>query len=460
MRVKVLIAINSDLYYRNFITTDVFQPRGDSCELLLATAGNMTHARCSKEYLKPVAVLSFKSVRQSWRIALMYVSMWAYRRRSKTFSLKFNVDIGPKQKVLYRFLALPGIRHLFFWLTEMILGTDHDIDRLLETLKLDVIVIPSQGNDSLAVDYIKSARKKGIPTFMIVSGWDNLSSKGKILIPPDLIGVWSAQNKTHAIEIHGIAQERIRILGVPHFEKYFSTDHFNEKEFRVQAGLPLNKDVILLAGCSREVNEIELLDILEDAIDKGLLPDMHVLYRPHPWRNTPQDEVSFFDRNYRHATLDPQLAETYRQVKEKRISPHPENTLPELDYYPKLLKTVKAVISPLSTILIEAALNHRPALAIAFSSGNYVFPLEAIYQCTHFRYLDHCKGLLVCHKKENFLDDCRRLVELSKSEKTRQLLEEDMKDIVFKDHRSYHQRLFDEIAAVLGEQTHEPAAAH
>ena len=90
----------------------------------------------------------------------------------------------------------------------------------------------------------------------------------------------------------------------------------------------------------------------ENGIKESILPDCHVIYRPHPWRDPLKaDEEDFFSLKWDHITMDPTMSDFYRRVISK---PTGKMFLADYSISNKLLTLVDAVISPLSTMLIEA----------------------------------------------------------------------------------------------------------
>lgn len=442
-RKRILIAINGGVFHRNFVLSGALDDLAREHDLYLVLVDFVKIKGAIPNYFRGIYDLKTGKHRISSRVMFLYLTMWAFRSRSSTFPIKFNVDISFKRKILYKFLALPGLRQAFIFLSECFLGRERGIDCLLKKIKPDLIVIPSQGTDGSAVDYIKSARHSEIPTLMIINGWDNLTSKGIIIYKPDFLGVWSLWHKRYAKEIHQIPEEKVFLLGAPHFEKYFRLEAVDTAAFKKSLGVPLDKKLILFGGCSRPVDEVYLLGLLEETVEKGELKDFHVIYRPHPWRQPPVAEEYFYDKNFQHVTMDPQLKEVYCNFKLKGIKSSQQNTLPGLEYYPKLFAVVDVMVSSLSTILIEAALNGKPSLALAFSVGQCTLKMEDAYECEHFRYLDRCKGISVCHKLEDFIPQCKELIAMHSLPDVKALLNEEMRDIVYRDQRTYSQRLKD-----------------
>lgn len=64
------------------------------------------------------------------------------------------------------------------------------------------------------------ARCRGIPTVGMVRSWDNLTTKGGFRVIPDVLVVNNDIIKKEAIKIHHIPEKIIRVVGVPHYDRY------------------------------------------------------------------------------------------------------------------------------------------------------------------------------------------------------------------------------------------------
>ena len=67
---------------------------------------------------------------------------------------------------------------------------------------------------------IHEAKAKGIPTVGMVRSWDNLTTKGAVRAIPDIFVVNNEIIKDEAIRYHNIPKEIIRIVGIPHYDRY------------------------------------------------------------------------------------------------------------------------------------------------------------------------------------------------------------------------------------------------
>ena len=61
---------------------------------------------------------------------------------------------------------------------------------------------------STQVEFLKSARRLGVPAAPCVASWDNLTNKGLLKFAPERVFVWNEVQRREAVELHGIPPER------------------------------------------------------------------------------------------------------------------------------------------------------------------------------------------------------------------------------------------------------------
>src|ERR1051325_9315366 len=99
---------------------------------------------------------------------------------------------------------------------------DADIARFIEQARPDVLAVtPLVEPGSPQVEYVRSARALGIPTALCVASWDNLTNKGLIHGPLDLVAVWNDAMKDEAVRFHGIPADRVVVTGAAAFDHWF-----------------------------------------------------------------------------------------------------------------------------------------------------------------------------------------------------------------------------------------------
>lgn len=173
---------------------------------------------------------------------------------------------------------------------EALTPPDQGILDYIRSKRPDVMVVsPLNMRFSEETDYVKAARKLGVPTALPVLSWDNLSTKGLIQVAPDKVFVWNEHQYEDAVQIHGLAASQIAIAGAPFFDKWFGAraEMQSREAFCAQLGFDPKKRILLYLGSSRNiaVNETwfveKLLRWLRGAKDE-ILAACQVLVRPHP----------------------------------------------------------------------------------------------------------------------------------------------------------------------------------
>jgi hypothetical protein len=116
--------------------------------------------------------------------------------------------------------------------------------------------------------------------------------------------------------------------------------------------------------------------MLDDAIERGELGNTVVLYRPHPWGGGGEGGDRILDHSWRNVRIE----QTMRGYLERVKAGNPGITTPDYRDTHDLLSCVDALVSPLSTILIEGALHGKPILCFLpneeDSFGNYTRDLS------------------------------------------------------------------------------------
>jgi hypothetical protein len=151
-----------------------------------------------------------------------------------------------------------------------------------------VLVSPLLERGIPQVNYLRAARKLGIPTGLCVASWDNLTNKGPILDPVDLVAVWNRAQMNEAVELHRVSPERIVITGAPLYDAWFDRKPSADRsEFCARLGLPADRPYLLYVCSSGFIAPEEAGWILRwierlRASQLRELVDVPVLIRPHP----------------------------------------------------------------------------------------------------------------------------------------------------------------------------------
>lgn len=381
---------------------------------------------------------------------LFDISCIRYQERSISFQIRYQETIrqSPERIAGLEKLASPEIYDSHRAAVEKDMGLHPDMLKLTLALRPDFFVLPSALLDYVTDDVLQLANAIAIPTLMLVAGWDNLSSKGLIYHQPSTMGVWGEQSRQHAIQIQGSEAQNVHVIGAPHYEDFYNNPLVNRAALRKEFGVPPEKRTILFAGSYRTFDETELLKQVDNAIDQGILPDIHVIYRPHPWRATRQTEDNFLDQTWKHVTMDSEMVEAYQAVKKGAGGASPDNFLFRLNHLAQLYQSVDAVISPMSTVLLEALMFDLPTMAVAFGDGKHSWSADKASRMTHFKEFFEIPDLIVCRQQNVFLENLNLLISYADGQSKRKF-DQDIQHFVYRDNKRYADRVLDLVTLML-----------
>jgi hypothetical protein len=430
--VRALVVIGDDLYVRSFIRTGAFEGLGGSTAFVASSRlANLEDLAALPGYAGTIEDSQERMDVYAW---LRAIGMAAARFRSRTMRIK-SAQAAPRLRRRLTFYSLPGIRGYLKRRILRRLGPNEQLDELLRQLQPDIVISPTAGTDALTLDAIWSARRAGIPSLVLINGWDTLSSKAVFPIAPDFFGVWGEQSVAHAQRIHRIPRSRVFPLGVPTFEAYF---HFKPE----QSPSPFEFPYVLFAGSALPFDELTALRTLDDTLELAGSP-LKIVYRPHPWRHPRASADQFDEREFTHVLLDEEVRQVYEAGTARHETIEPKEFLPRLDYYPALVGHAQVVISPLSTMVVEGCLLDRAVLALAYDDGVHEMPMSTIFTFDHFAGLEEVGGIEVCHD----LQQLGSMLELMLATDYGSI-RANVRNYLFFDDRSYAERLAEAVSVI------------
>jgi CDP-glycerol glycerophosphotransferase (TagB/SpsB family) len=294
---------------------------------------------------------------------------------------------------------------------------------------------------------VRWGEANGKPTVFIMNSWDNPATKAMLVGLPSRLVVWGEQTRDHAIRHMNVPPERVIGLGVAQFDLYRNPPMETPADYKGRLGVPLGHKVLLYAGSSNGLNETNHLLRLEEAVERGELKNCVILYRPHPWRAYPAGEKDYHSLAWKHVTLDPAMEACYRTSRKK------ERIHVELANYENThvtLSAVDAVISPLSTILLEAALHGKPVAAYLPNEGikkNQSVTTRA--RMIHFLEFFDRVDCIKCESPDDLIEDCRRLLQKADEPGIGERLKKQCAYFVEPSNRPYAERLNDLILSMV-----------
>jgi hypothetical protein len=196
---------------------------------------------------------------------------------------------------------------------EQAIPTSPLIDAFIRHHAPDVVLAtPVVNRASTQVEFLKSARRLGIPAGTLVASWDNLTNKGLLKWPPERVFVWNEIQVREAVELHGMPRNRLVATGAQLFDPWFERRRSTGRdEFVLRLGLDPGEPYVLYTCSNPAMTDtaesgfvVEWIQALRAAGDERLRR-MGIAVRPHPndrdhWREVDLsglDNVSVWPRD-------------------------------------------------------------------------------------------------------------------------------------------------------------------
>jgi hypothetical protein len=319
------------------------------------------------------------------------------------------------------------------------LGPNVELARLLESENIDAVLHPTVLEGLFVSDLGMWAQETQKPVLLLMNSWDNPSTKAMTVSSPAWLVVWGEQSRQHAIQHLGWDPARVRCFGAAQFDVFRQPPDQSREAFLSSLGINAQRKVLLYAGSSKGLDEIRHLRQLDSAIDAGSLPACHILFRPHPWRGIIPDEPDFYSCEWKHVSMDPQMASYYRASRERADLMF----FPDYRYTHTLLNAVDAVVSPVSTILLEAAMHGKPVLAYMpeeeVPDDSFIRTMASMNFMREFFERIDCGP---CLSRQQFVAACTRLMAATGSEAASVRLRDQTTHFVARASLSYGEQVY------------------
>jgi hypothetical protein len=159
----------------------------------------------------------------------------------------------------------------------------HDPDAVLITPLVDI--------GSRQLDYLRAAKAQRRRTILPVGSWDHLSSKALLRVMPDAVLVWNPVQKSEAVEMHGVPDERVVVTGAQCYDQWWHRQPSRSRAaFCARVGLRADRPFVLYVcsslfkGTAHEPDFVlDWIRALRSSSDPRL-KDIGILIRPHPAR--------------------------------------------------------------------------------------------------------------------------------------------------------------------------------
>jgi hypothetical protein len=195
-----------------------------------------------------------------------------------------------------RALRAPAVARSGRWVIEGVetrIEPPSHVTRYVQDKQPDVVLVTHLAEfGSGQTDYVRAAKRLGIPTGYAVFSWDNLTNKGLVHDLPDTTLVWNDLQAREAEELQRIPSGRIRVTGSPAYDHWFSWGPSRTREeFCAEVGLRADRPIVLYVCSSSFIapDEVSFVRrwIRELRAHGGELAEAGIVVRLHP-RNSGQ----------------------------------------------------------------------------------------------------------------------------------------------------------------------------
>jgi FkbM family methyltransferase len=164
-----------------------------------------------------------------------------------------------------------------------------EVDAFIAKVRPDVLAVtPLIEPGSPQTEFVRSARALGVRTALCVASWDNLTNKGLIHGPVDLVAVWNEAMKREVVGMHGVSADDVVVTGAAAFDHWFDwRPSTTREEFCARVGLSPDRPYLLYLCSSKFVAPEEAPFVRRWAeqirqAPSAALRRVGILVRPHP----------------------------------------------------------------------------------------------------------------------------------------------------------------------------------
>lgn len=412
----VLICLTHGFHVRNIIYSDLYAHFCTNYRvLILMSDGNyvpsVDNALISNAEVVRVRVVPHRLERY---FIFFRKSIFSGRERTQTYNL-INENERKKHPIAYKLAdycnfvlgRLPLFANLWRAI-EAVFVTGSEFNCVLEREKPLLVLTANYGTEGFEIRLLRAAHRHRVPTLAIVPSWDNLSSKGVIGAYPDHLVVWNQIMRDEAISLYGFKKDHIHVCGALQFDLYANPVNDNDFESvfsRFNFDRSTRYIVIGTITPRYFPNNIDMIEIIERAIDSGHLPnDLKIVVRLHP---QVVDDPVYGDDLERYHQLAARSARIVlsipRILRWGQMRPPAPTDAKELMM---LLKSAVVCVMPASTLAIDACALGTPVIGIGFDGHSlqpYKQSVRRMYDFTHYRRLVAERGIRIAESAESLI---------------------------------------------------------
>lgn len=287
------------------------------------------------------------------------VLSWYWQKKNSVINI-FRITQLFIYRQLNRFSKVKICARLFEKIEKYIFLQNRKITNILVDANADFLVVTYPVN-LYEASLLFSAKKLGVTSVSHILSWDNITTKGKYSIVPDLFISWGRVMTQEIKEYYGFVDKKIKQCGVPHFDRYKNSDRRKSR----------TKVPTIFYGMNNHYqtpHEIEIVEWLAKRIESSNLA-LKLIVRPHPqgikgymasssWSKRLHDLIS--DRV--HLSL-PMMEDNSDQVNFKPT---------DHDELSRVISSCNIAINSASTLAIESLILDKPVILTLFDGIKFL----------------------------------------------------------------------------------------
>ncbi|MBK9779872.1 MAG: CDP-glycerol glycerophosphotransferase family protein [Anaerolineales bacterium] len=178
---------------------------------------------------------------------------------------------------------IPNVGRLLEWLegyfyTPKVHGSQFD------ALNIQCVLTPGMGNFGFWQEgsFALEAQQRNIPSFAVITNYDNIVNMGYRGFTPICLGVWSKQMADEAMRLHGFSAKQLEITGPIQYDRYLHPLSVSRDEFLNSLGLDPAKKTILFAGGVNINHYFDMYRVFVEQKTKVWRESFNLVVRPYP----------------------------------------------------------------------------------------------------------------------------------------------------------------------------------
>ena len=261
------------------------------------------------------------------------------------------------------------------------------------------------GDEEAAI--LREARRRGVKSVALINSWDKLTSRSMIRLLPDLMIVHNEIMKRDAMTHADMPEERIRVVGIPHYDVFVNSHPRSREEFCEKIGADPNKRIIMFCPLGKRYynTDPEIIEMILSLRDQEKIPrDLQILVR-----FPPNDIVDIEKIAHKDQLLLVQPGIRFTEGDERRMDWDMSNE--DIQLFVDTLTHVSLVVCYVSSISVDASVFDKPIIHVRKRIGKDLRAFELSYALTHYQPILASGGVRVVYDQKEFSEWINKYLE-------------------------------------------------